>query len=102
MLVQLSSTATQPTLAQAIKSVQLIPGAGGVTEIQALDMQPLVAAVNSMSFFSYAGSLTTPPCAEGLSFNVGTQPVALDVDSYNLLKAVVKGNNRFVYSLDLI
>ena len=122
MLVQLSSSVAQPTLQTVIKSVSNIPTAGAITQISGLDMQPLIAAVNSMSFFSYEGSLTTPPCAEGsfyiyplpsnihtvrqylitvpgLIFNVGTQPVPLDVDSYNLLKAVVKGNNRHVQNV---
>lgn len=45
--------------------------------------------------FQYSGSLTTPPCKEGLTFLVMEEPLALDVKTYNALKAVIKFNARY-------
>jgi len=48
-----------------------------------------------MSFFSYSGSLTTPPCSEGVTFLIATEPLAMGVDTFNAMKKVVKFNSRF-------
>jgi len=42
------------------------------------------------------GSLTTPPCAEGLTFLVTSVQLPLDVATYNKVKAVVGFNSRFI------
>jgi len=44
---------------------------------------------------SYTGSLTTPPCAEGLQFFVTTEQLPIDVATFNKIKSVVGFNARF-------
>lgn len=72
-----------------------ISTAGTVTESAALAFGPLVTAISGQNLLSYTGSLTTPPCAEGLKFLVTTQQLPLDVKSFNSLKAVLGFNSRF-------
>lgn len=72
-----------------------ISTAGTVTESPELAFGGLVTAINGQSLLAYTGSLTTPPCAEGLKFFVTTQQLPLDVATFNKVKAVVGFNARF-------
>jgi carbonic anhydrase len=44
--------------------------------------------------FRYEGSLTTPPCSEGVRWTVMAQPVAVAADRLEALAAVLRGNSR--------
>ena len=48
-----------------------------------------------------SGSLTTPPCAEGLTFLVTSVQLPLDVATFNKVKAVVGFNSRFIQNTPL-
>jgi carbonic anhydrase len=50
--------------------------------------------------FRYDGSLTTPPCTEGVSWLVMTTPVNLSRGQLAALEKVFKGNNRPVQPLN--
>jgi hypothetical protein len=97
MIVQLtadgSSTAPLDTV---ISQVNEIPTPGNVTNIATLDLSPMVNAINTLQFHNYRGSLTTPPCTEGLQFLLGSQALPMQVGMYNALKAVVGANARHV------
>jgi hypothetical protein len=75
--------------------VESIPHPGSVTKIPTLDFTRLVDHISNSQFYHYTGSLTTPPCSEGVTFLIAAHPLTLHVDMYNRLKAVVKANSRF-------
>lgn len=50
--------------------------------------------------YRYDGSLTTPPCSEGVKWNVLTTPIALSETQIAAFKAVVHDNNRPVQPLN--
>jgi carbonic anhydrase len=49
--------------------------------------------------FRYPGSLTTPPCTEGVSWFVMVEPIEISADQIDLFKAIVSVSNRPVQPL---
>ncbi len=52
------------------------------------------------SYYRYMGSLTTPPCTEGVNWYVMTQPVSVSADQVALLAKAVGHNNRPVQDVN--
>lgn len=50
--------------------------------------------------FRYTGSLTTPPCTEGVNWLLMSEPVALSADQIAAFVAAYEGNNRPVQPLN--
>lgn len=86
---------TTELLTSVIENLSRVTEAGTSTTTGPLDFGPLTEAIHSRPLFQYSGSLTTPPCKEGLTFLVVEEPLALDVKTYNKLKAVIKFNARY-------
>jgi carbonic anhydrase len=82
-------------LHDVISHVHAIEKPGSSTEIPTIDFSCLLHTISTSQFYHYEGSLTTPPCSEGVSFLVAAKPVPLHVKDFNALKAVVKANSRF-------
>lgn len=78
-----------------LSSISSIPQPGNSTTLQALDFTSLTSTIPATSFYAYNGSLTTPPCSEGVTFLMATEPLAMPVDTFNAMKQVVKFNSRF-------
>lgn len=97
LLIQLTDWESIFTLAisDVISHVSAIQTPGTRTTIPSLDFSRLVHTIGTLPFYVYQGSLTTPPCSEGVSFMVAVHPILLHVNMYNALKAVVKANARF-------
>lgn len=64
-------------------------------KINANDLLPL-----EQTTFRYSGSLTTPPCSEGVSWLVMTTPVELSAAQLGALEGLFEGNNRPVQALN--
>lgn len=62
-----------------------------------VDAAALLPAVQTT--YRYAGSLTTPPCSEGVAWNVMTMPVELSAEQLAAYTAIFSGNNRPVQAL---
>lgn len=69
----------------------------------ALDRNPLDLAQmlpESKGYFTFAGSLTTPPCNENVGWIVLSQPIKVPRASIDRFKQVLKANNRPVQPLN--
>ncbi|KAJ7166693.1 alpha carbonic anhydrase, partial [Mycena filopes] len=86
---------TTALLTSVIENLSKVTAPGTATTTGPLDFTELIAAIQTRPLFLYAGSLTTPPCKEGLTFLVMEEPMALDVKTYNALKKVIKFNARY-------
>jgi carbonic anhydrase len=45
-------------------------------------------------FYTYPGSLTTPPCSEGVRWLVAAEPLTLSAEQLEAFDAVLHNNNR--------
>ena len=50
--------------------------------------------------YRYSGSLTTPPCTEGVSWFVMTTPVEISTEQMTAFLNIYEGNNRPVQPLN--
>jgi carbonic anhydrase len=46
------------------------------------------------SYFTYDGSLTTPPCSEPVQWMIATQPIEASAKQIKALEKIVASNNR--------
>lgn len=67
-------------------------------EVNARDLLP--ADADTAERWSYEGSLTTPPCTEGVRWIVFKQPIELSADQIARYTAVFSGNNRPLQQLN--
>lgn len=93
---QLSEDGSTTQLLDAVtKNLKDVVAPGSITKTGALDFGPLTKAIQTKALFQYTGSLTTPPCAEGLTFLVMEDPLPINVKTFNALKKVIKFNARY-------
>ncbi len=64
-------------------------------EVDALAMLPA-----RQETYRYIGSLTTPPCTEGVKWNVMVEPVEMSKTQLAAFRSIFEGNNRPVQPLD--
>lgn len=64
-------------------------------QVQAINLLPV-----EQTTYHYSGSLTTPPCSEGVSWLVMTTPVELSAEQLVTFTAIYAHNNRPIQSLN--
>jgi carbonic anhydrase len=74
-------------------------GPGGERHIENLDLDPGELQPLEASFFRYEGSLTTPPCSEGVQWIVMAEHPQLSREQLDLLDSHLHDNNRPVQPL---
>ncbi|OTA62599.1 carbonic anhydrase [Hypoxylon sp. EC38] len=84
------------TLLETIfSSIGEIASPGTKTTTKPLVMSELVTLLKSGSFQRYTGSLTTPPCSEGVAWSVATEKLLLSKATYQAVRDVVGFNSRY-------
>ncbi|KKZ65827.1 hypothetical protein EMCG_01212 [[Emmonsia] crescens] len=96
LIVQATSSDSVRSIDTVISNINQIPNPGNVVDIRQLNIKDMVSLVNTLPLFTYTGSLTTPPCTEGIPFFILSQAIPMHVDVFNSLKAVVGHNSRFL------
>lgn len=95
--VMLEHGATSAAYDTVISGLPAQPGAATHFDRVAVDIDALLPAARDA--FAYTGSLTTPPCTEGVRWLVLRTPVALDTRQVETLARVLDHNNRPVQAL---
>jgi carbonic anhydrase len=72
--VMMESGAANPLIEQIW---QHIPAIGKTNTVKNVSITPAPLLPGSKAYYSYAGSLTTPPCSEGVKWNVMVEPITV-------------------------
>jgi carbonic anhydrase len=64
-----------------------------------IDFTDVLAKIESSDVLQYTGSLTTPPCAEGVTFLIVKDPLDISVADFNSIKSIVKFNARYIQNV---
>jgi len=82
-----------PGLQAVLDNAPVTVGGATVQADKTLNPSDLLPAKHT-EFFTYAGSLTTPPCTEGVNWYLLKKPVEASVEQINQFKAFYSGNAR--------
>jgi carbonic anhydrase len=97
LMFQVSASNSDPLIAGLSSSLEAIATPGTKTSIEdGLDFSSVLSKIETSDILQYSGSLTTPPCAEGVTFLVVKDPLEVGVADYNAIKSIVKFNSRFI------
>ncbi|KAG5644356.1 hypothetical protein DXG03_008653 [Asterophora parasitica] len=91
--------ATTPLVDTLARQIQQIATPGSKTRVYGLTSHELINIFQNHRLYEYYGSLTTPPCSEGITWLVAQTPLALDVGSYLAFKRVLKFNSRYTQNI---
>lgn len=89
--VMMEEGATNPVIDSIWDHIPTEEGVNTVEEmmINAADLLP-----DGIAYFSYAGSLTTPPCSESVSWNVLAEPIQVSEDQIAAFERLYQVNAR--------
>jgi len=63
---------------------------------RSLNLEPVNLFIKSGNLSQYSGSLTTPPCVEGVTFVISKTPMDIGLQMYKNFKSVMKFNSRIL------
>jgi carbonic anhydrase len=81
-----------PELARLWEHLPTEPG--NKVSDEEVKVDPARLLPTSLATYRYAGSLTTPPCSEGVSWFVLQQPIEASAEQVGAFRKVIHGNNR--------
>ncbi|KAG6830766.1 hypothetical protein H0H87_007165 [Tephrocybe sp. NHM501043] len=91
----INNAVTTPFVYTLARQVLQIINPGTKTRVFNVRFGEIVNLFQNTLLFQYSGSLTTPPCTEGITWLVAQTPLAIDTSSYLYFKRVLKFNSRF-------
>jgi len=97
LMFQVSAGKSSSIIASLSSSLSKIATPGTKTPIAGgVDFSDVEAKLKSSQILQYSGSLTTPPCSEGVTFLIVKDTFDVSVADFNAIKKIVKFNSRFV------
>lgn len=94
-MFELCTNSSDPIISSIAPHLDAIKEPGSKTPIESgIDFSGVKSLIQSSNIFQYSGSLTTPPCSEGVTFLAVETPLKINVPDYNAIKKIVKYNSR--------
>ena len=94
--VLVTEGAANPALAALLAALPSQVGEAGVTRPV---VDPVLLLPTDRRYFAYSGSLTTPPCSEGVRWNVLSTPITASAEQIAAVSAALGPSNRTVQPL---
>ncbi|KAE9577153.1 Carbonic anhydrase [Colletotrichum fructicola] len=98
-LIEVDNAAPSPFLANVFAHLDEVAEPGSHAETQGLDFCELKDLLARSDVYQYSGSLTTPPCTEGIAWNVVAEPLTVDDVTFRAAKRVMKFNSRYTQNV---
>ncbi|KAF6820476.1 carbonic anhydrase [Colletotrichum sojae] len=98
-LIEVDNSKPSPFLANVFAHVDEVSEPGSHSETQGLDFCELKDLLAKSDVYQYDGSLTTPPCTEGIAWNVVAEPLAIDDATFRAAKKIMKFNSRYTQNV---
>ena len=71
-----------------------IPGKEEMSAVEGVAIDAANLLPKNMTYFSYEGSLTTPPCSEGVHWNILTEPIQVSEEQIAIFESQYQVNAR--------
>lgn len=84
-----------PFFTNALARVEDASSSGNTTVTGPLTSSDLVPLIRDSEIYQYDGSLTTPPCTEGVKWSVVKDPAFISSETFARAKAVLGFNARY-------
>ncbi|TRX98577.1 hypothetical protein FHL15_000651 [Xylaria flabelliformis] len=88
--------ASSTMLETIFSSIEGIASPGTSTKTPAFSMTELSDLLATADFQRYSGSLTTPPCSEGVTWSVSTKKLMLSRQTFAKVRDVIGFNSRYL------
>ncbi|KAF9874124.1 carbonic anhydrase [Colletotrichum karsti] len=98
-LIEVDNTSPSPLLSNVFAHLDEVAEPGSHSETQGLDFCELKDLLARSDVYQYGGSLTTPPCTEGIAWNVVAEPLTVDDVTFRAAKKVMKFNSRYTQNV---
>ncbi|KAK1989664.1 carbonic anhydrase [Colletotrichum falcatum] len=98
-LIEVDNSAPSGFLRSVFSRVQEVAAPGSTSETEPLSFCELKTVLQHSEVYQYDGSLTTPPCTEGVAWNVVAEPLRIDDVTYRAVKKILKFNARYTQNV---
>ncbi|GJC91144.1 carbonic anhydrase [Colletotrichum liriopes] len=98
-LIEVDNSAPSSFLKSVFAHLDEVEEPGSHSETEGLSFCELRTVLEHSEVYQYDGSLTTPPCTEGIAWNVVAEPLRIDDVTYRAAKKVMKFNARYTQNV---
>ncbi|KAK2008380.1 carbonic anhydrase [Colletotrichum eremochloae] len=98
-LIEVDNSAPSEFLKSVFAHVDEVSEPGSHSETGPLSFCELRTVLEHSEVYQYDGSLTTPPCSEGIAWNVVAEPLRIDDVTYRAAKKIMKFNARYTQNV---
>ncbi|KAK1983209.1 carbonic anhydrase [Colletotrichum cereale] len=98
-LIEVDNSAPSEFLKSVFAHVDEVKEPGSHAETEPLSFCELRTVLQHSEVYQYDGSLTTPPCTEGIAWNVVAEPLRIDDVTYRAAKKIMKFNARYTQNV---
>lgn len=93
-MLNTDATADSGLFSTVLESTQEIQEPGSVVQTKGLSFDKLIAHLNGNEVMTYSGSLTTPPCSEGVTWLISAAPLSISAEDVEAVHKLMGDNAR--------